>query len=246
MGESIASPSRRIASRSVQLLKDGVDGSPTKVVRNLEDNLNISSEELVGFLTQTESLSEQAEIIHYLYFKEGRDWNTGIKIDEDDEEGVPVRILVDELFRKAVHSKKWWLVRHAAGMMDRSGEDLAKAISDLLVRQKQVTLGMPSDGEVTISRPLPPKELLKILNSAYTEDSSTAMLTQEILMYLSMYIRSEPKLFSDLLVLRIGLIIQVRKWLITGSSLLQPSAGHGYGIGPCNPLRRRRGDQRLA
>lgn len=40
-------------------------------------------------------------------------------------------------------------------------------------------------------------------------DYSAIALTQEILVYLAMFIRSEPELFSEMLRLRIGLICNV-------------------------------------
>lgn len=58
-------------------------------------------------------------------------------------------------------------------------------------------------------RPLPPDELAAIIHDACGEDNSTAMLTQEILVYLAMFIRTEPRLFKEMLRIRVGLIIQV-------------------------------------
>lgn len=48
-----------------------------------------------------------------------------------------------------------------------------------------------------------------LIREAYGEDDSTAMLTQELLLYLAMFIRTEPQLFQEMLRLRVGLIIQV-------------------------------------
>lgn len=95
-------------------------------------------------------------------------------------------------------------------MLGKRVEDLAKAVTDLLVRQKQVTVGMPPNHEKTITGPLPEVELRQIIHHAYGDDESTAMLTQELLVYLAMFIRTEPQLFLEMLRLRIGLIIQVR------------------------------------
>lgn len=44
---------------------------------------------------------------------------------------------------------------------------------------------------------------------AYGDDESTAMLTQELLVYFAMFIRTEPQLFLEMLRIRVGLIIQV-------------------------------------
>lgn len=94
-------------------------------------------------------------------------------------------------------------------MLGKRVEDLAKAVTDLLVRQKQVTVGLPPMHEVTIIAPLPASELRVLIHNAYGADESTAMLTQELLVYLAMFIRTEPSLFHEMLRLRVGLIIQV-------------------------------------
>lgn len=56
------------------------------------------------------------------------------------EEGrvVTVRDVLKGLYEKACQQKLWGLVRHTAGMLGKRVEDLAKAVTDLLVRQKQV------------------------------------------------------------------------------------------------------------
>lgn len=57
------------------------------------------------------------------------------------EEGrvVTVRGLLKGLYEKACQQKMWGLVRHTAGMLGKRVEDLAKSVTDLLVRQKQVS-----------------------------------------------------------------------------------------------------------
>lgn len=122
---------------------------------------------------------------------------------------VTVRDLLKGLYEKACQQKLWGLVRHTAGMLGKRVEDLAKAVTDLLVRQKQITVGMPPNNEHTITAPLPESDLRMLIHEAYGEDDSTAMLTQELLVYLAMFIRTEPQLFLEMLRLRVGLIIQV-------------------------------------
>jgi len=82
------------------------------------------------------------------------------------EEGrvVTVRDLLKGLYEKACQQKLWGLVRHTAGMLGKRVEDLAKAVTDLLVRQKQVTVGMPPNNEHTITAPLPEVELRQLIH----------------------------------------------------------------------------------
>ncbi|XP_064555787.1 probable phosphorylase b kinase regulatory subunit alpha isoform X10 [Drosophila montana] len=163
-------------------------------------------EELIAMLRETENLEEQGDILQYLVDTQGLDFNTGML-----EEGrvVTVRDLLKGLYEKACQQKLWGLVRHTAGMLGKRVEDLGKAVTDLLVRQKQVTVGMPPNNEHTITAPLPEVELRQLIHDAYGDDESTAMLTQELMVYLAMFIRTEPQLFHEMLRLRVGLIIQV-------------------------------------
>lgn len=195
------------------------------------NDLQISDEDILSIFRNTESLEEQGDILHFLAYNKGLDWNTNEALKEENQitqisevdvsnnsssnlslqnlNKVSVKDLLKELYERACHDKKWALVRHVAGILGKRVEDLAKAVTDLLVRQKQVTVGMPPYSEHTITRPLPSQEIRQIINQAHGGDQSTAMLTQELLVYLAMFIRTEPPLFTEMLRLRVGLIIQV-------------------------------------
>ncbi|XP_045533875.1 probable phosphorylase b kinase regulatory subunit alpha isoform X5 [Papilio machaon] len=190
-----------------------VNKNISSVVRNrtISESQNVvyaeqETDELITMLRETESLDEQGDILQYLVDSQGLDFNTGML-----ENGKPVTVkeLLKALYEKACTQKLWGLVRHTAGMLGKRVEDLAKAVTDLLVRQKQITVGMPPNNEHTITAPLPENELRQLIHLAYGDDESTAMLTQELLVYLAMFIRTEPQLFLEMLRLRVGLIIQV-------------------------------------
>ena len=57
---------------------------------------------------------------------------------KEDCKPVLVKDLLKLLYEKACQQNHWGLVRHTAGMLGKRVEDLAKALTDLLVRQKQV------------------------------------------------------------------------------------------------------------
>lgn len=112
--------------------------------------------------------------------------------------------------------KKWkWKKLHnfflkSLGFLGKTVEDLSKAVTDLLVRQKQVTVGVPNNEHIiSFGGSLKSKDLINTIYSACMGDESLSMLTQEILVYLSMFIQTEPELFHGMLRLRMGLIIQV-------------------------------------
>lgn len=56
----------------------------------------------------------------------------------DDGKMITIRDLLKNFYVKACEQKLWGLVRHTAGILGKRSEDLAKSVTDLIVRQKQV------------------------------------------------------------------------------------------------------------
>jgi len=157
-------------------------------------------EELMVVLMESNDMVEQGDILQHLVEFYGMNYNTKLG---------SVKSLVMELYDKACQAKFWSIVRHTSGLLRKKIPNLALSLTDLIVRQKQVTVGLPGIKEVIISRPLGAIELLDQIACAYQGDSSSFALTQEILAYLALFIKTEPNLFHGMTRLRVGLIIQV-------------------------------------
>lgn len=99
-------------------------------------------------------------------------------------DGVTVRILIEEIYLKACESRDWTWVRLTAGLLGRQLDELSKAVTHLLVRQKQLTVGMPSKNEEPITCPKTREELREIFKRCYGNDPSSFILAQEIIVSL--------------------------------------------------------------
>ncbi|XP_068443659.1 phosphorylase b kinase regulatory subunit alpha, skeletal muscle isoform isoform X2 [Clinocottus analis] len=160
---------------------------------------------LVQMLKDTQSLQAQADVLYILFKDKGMDWDTRLH-----GKGSTVRSLLSDLYEKAGELKHWSLIRMISGMLRKKVEELDSACSDLLAHQKHLTVGLPPEPrEKTISAPIPPDQLAALIDEASDNNISVAILTQEIMVYLAMCIRTQPSLFSEMFRLRIGLIIQV-------------------------------------
>ncbi|XP_036952125.1 phosphorylase b kinase regulatory subunit alpha, liver isoform isoform X3 [Acanthopagrus latus] len=163
---------------------------------------------LVRQLRECPTLQDQADILYILYVMKGADWP--VELSGPGQGGVSVRSLLEELYVQAGASKEWGLIRYISGILRKRVEVLAEACTDLISHHKQLTVGLPPEPrERVITVPLPPEELNTLIYEASGQDISIAVLTQEIMVYLAMYVRSQPALFGDMLRLRIGLIMQV-------------------------------------
>ncbi|XP_068918494.1 phosphorylase b kinase regulatory subunit alpha, skeletal muscle isoform [Petaurus breviceps papuanus] len=171
-----------------------------------DESGEIDFQALVAQLHECQSLQDQADILYVLYTMKGPDWNTAMP----DDEGGTVRELLITLYGKAGEAHHWGLIRYISGILKKKVEALDEACTDLLSHQKHLTVGFPPEPrEKTISAPLPYEELTKLIDEASENDVNISILTQEILVYLAMYMRTQPSLFAEMFRLRIGLIIQV-------------------------------------
>uniref|UniRef100_A0A8C6WV30 Phosphorylase b kinase regulatory subunit n=1 Tax=Neogobius melanostomus TaxID=47308 RepID=A0A8C6WV30_9GOBI len=174
--------------------------------RDAQGNTDFSA--LVKQLTECPTLQDQADILYILYMMKGPDWP--VELSGPEQGGVSVRVLLEELYVQAGASKEWGLIRYISGMLRKRVEVLAEACTDLISHHKQLTVGLPPEPrERVITVPLSSEELGDLIYEASGQDISIAVLTQEIMVYLAMYVRSQPSLFGDMLRLRIGLIMQV-------------------------------------
>ncbi|ERE65552.1 phosphorylase b kinase regulatory subunit alpha, skeletal muscle isoform isoform 2 [Cricetulus griseus] len=166
----------------------------------------VDFQSLVSQLKETSSLQEQADILYMLYSMKGPDWDTELY----EEGGATVRELLSELYGKVGEIRHWGLIRYISGILRKKVEALDEACTDLLSYQKHLTVGLPPEPrEKTISAPLPYEALTKLIDEASEGDMNISILTQEIMVYLAMYMRTQPGLFAEMFRLRIGLIIQV-------------------------------------
>uniref|UniRef100_A0AAR2LLP6 Phosphorylase b kinase regulatory subunit n=1 Tax=Pygocentrus nattereri TaxID=42514 RepID=A0AAR2LLP6_PYGNA len=185
-----------------QILQNGVSTS-LNLPRNVDGGIDYPA--LVQMLKKCRSLQDQADILYIFYNDKGMEWDTRLH-----GKGWKVKRLLSELYEKAGRLKHWGLIRMVCGMLHRKVEELDEACTDLLAHQKHLTVGLPPEPrEKTISAPLPPDKLARLIDEASETNLTIAILTQEIMVFLAMSMRTQPKLFSEMFRIRIGLIIQV-------------------------------------
>uniref|UniRef100_A0A8C1FQU9 Phosphorylase b kinase regulatory subunit n=1 Tax=Cyprinus carpio carpio TaxID=630221 RepID=A0A8C1FQU9_CYPCA len=176
---------------------------PTNLPRDVNGGIDYPA--LVQMLKQRQNLQDQADILYILFKDKGMDWDTKLH-----GKGWTVRRLLSDLYESAGNLKHWGLIRMICGMLHKKVEELDAACSDLLIHQKHLTVGLPPEPrEKTISAPMPPDKLARLIDEASENNLTIAVLTQEIMMFLAMSIRTQPKIFSEMFRLRIGLILQV-------------------------------------
>nr|XP_009682016.1 PREDICTED: phosphorylase b kinase regulatory subunit alpha, skeletal muscle isoform isoform X4 [Struthio camelus australis] len=167
---------------------------------------NVDCKALVDQLRICPTLQEQADILYMLHILKGPNWHTGL----ESQPGPTVKELLTELYVRVGATRQWALIRYISSILKKKVEALDEACTDLLSHQKHLTVGLPPEPrEKTISAPIPYEELVRLIDEASEKNLSVSILTQEIMVYLAMYMRTQPSLFAEMFRIRIGLIIQV-------------------------------------
>ncbi|KAJ3149095.1 hypothetical protein HDU86_007038 [Geranomyces michiganensis] len=149
--------------------------------------------EAIKLLESSSNLYDQVDLLHYIHSCKGLDF-------EVDELGS-VRVLLEEVYLKAMHLRQWSIVRQAAGLLKKMVNSLTINVADLLIRQRPVTVGFGSE-EMFITSPMPPAALKNLIYKHCASDVREAPLVQEILTYLGSFIRGTPALFEGIMRVR--------------------------------------------
>ena len=162
-----------------------------------------SAEALVAQLSSSTNLYEQVDLLSRLLTLEGPGFDTGLR--EGGE--TTVAALLEEVYRRAGRGELWLVVRRSAALLNKTDVNLSDAVTELLLRQKYLTVGKSFSGGSLIRDPMPHAEIVARIERYCGDDLRDRALTQEILVYLSVLIKAEPQLFEDLRTLRVGYLI---------------------------------------
>uniref|UniRef100_A0AAY4CGX9 Phosphorylase b kinase regulatory subunit n=1 Tax=Denticeps clupeoides TaxID=299321 RepID=A0AAY4CGX9_9TELE len=117
---------------------------------------------------------------------------------------------LERIYRRAGSRKLWSVVRLAASLLTKLVDSLAPSITSILVHGKQVTLGLFGQEEEVISNPLSPGVIKGIIYSKCGQERE-AVLQQELVIHVGWIISNNPELFSGMLKIRVGWIVQAMK-----------------------------------
>ncbi len=164
----------------------------------------LSIGELANRLWRSTSLTEQAEVLEQL----GRRLGSGALLQGPEPgEPVPLRNLLEEVYRRALAATDWDVVRRMAGQLELVHPQLEDALTDLLVRQKQVVVGRNYTADSLISAPQDSATIAAMIQRFSGEDGREWMLQQEVLLALDGLARHEPSLLSGSLTLQLGQLL---------------------------------------
>lgn len=171
---------------------------------SVDEWLHRPTHEIIQKFHDCDCLASQAQLASILLRREGPDF---LSRDEN------LRDELERIYRRAGSRKLWSVVRLAASLLTKLVDSLAPSITSILVHGKQVTLGVFGHEEEVISNPLSPGVIQGIIYSrcCLAGGEREAVLQQELVIHIGWIISNNPELFSGMLKIRVGWIVQAMK-----------------------------------
>ena len=191
---------RRESEGYVQVLASACEplSADQELALEVEDDVSALQQRL----EQSANLYEHAEILANLQHLLGKTGSIHLA-----GQSLLLTDLLEEVYDQAGKLRLWAVVRKAAGLLNKTPLGLGNAVTDIVVRQKQLIIGKSYSDASLVSQPLAENDLLEKMQRFCREDVRDKVLTQEILVYLASLIRAEPDLFEGILTLRVGYYI---------------------------------------
>jgi phosphorylase kinase alpha/beta subunit len=184
--------------------------------QELEDS---SIAALLDRLWSSTSLQEQAEVLALL----GQRLGTAAQLQGPRQESLPLRSLLSEVYRRGLAQADWNVVRRTAAALELVHPQLEDALTDLLLRQKQVVVGRNYTPNSRITAPLGSSAIAAMIRRFSGEDGREWMLQQELLLALDSLARHEPGLLSGSLTLQLGQLLLLLTGELAAARELSPS-----------------------
>ena len=225
---------QRTAQPAPTLLRASTGQQPLTAAE--EQELEESSlDALTSRLWQSTSLPEQAELLEQLVHRLGLE----AELVGPGGSATP-RTLLEEIYRRALADANWNVVRRCAGSLGLVHPQLEDALTDLLVRQKQVVVGRNYTHDSLLSQPTGSQTIATMIQRFSGEDGREWMLQQELLLALDGVARREPALLSGSLTLQLGqLLLLLTSELASEHDLTPIEAFEALCDEPPHAIRRR-------
>ncbi|XP_046386371.1 probable phosphorylase b kinase regulatory subunit beta isoform X1 [Ischnura elegans] len=175
--------------------------------------------EILDNLRSTEGLHARSQLLGVLLKREGPDYEFA---------GTTVQEQLALLYHQAGCLRHWAAVRHCSSLLNFTVDSISPFITTVLVNGKQITVGVIGHEETVFDKPMTPKEIQSVMyNTIAPYDTIQAVLQQEVVLYCGRLIGTSPRLFSGILKIRVGWVLEAMKVYLKIST---PAKGE------CKPL----------
>ena len=177
--------------------EDATQKLAISVLNRLEEQPG--QEALIAELSNCPNLYRQAQILQTLL--RNNELDTEITLTTQDK-AISLKNILEEVYQRSCDLHLWSIVRTTAGLLRKSHYGLADAVTELIVRQKIVIVGRAYNSEGTVTKSDSNKDIRKRIEACCSGDTREELIHQEILLFLSYIVKSEPTIFKNMISIR--------------------------------------------
>jgi len=163
-----------------------------------------NNELLIAALAEEKNRLLKTHILGILWQRMGADFEVLIQ-----ESLMPLSLIAEKLYESAVVCNEWAVVRRIADLTGKYDDRLEDVLLDIVVKQKRLAVGRAYSEEATFSKPHDSMAIVETIVHFCGNNAAESTLTQEVMLHLGHLIRTEFKLFEDMLTLRTWYFIQL-------------------------------------
>jgi phosphorylase kinase alpha/beta subunit len=223
---------RPASAPAPKLRHNPTNDSPLSAEEELKVELEAEKDRLrlVQRLQASDNIYEQAECLQGLVLLLGRDgeipWtHSNGNISPDSSGSIRLESLLNQLWEEAAWGCHWSVLRRVAGLREWVDAGLEEAVTNLLIRQKQLLVGKAYSPDSLITEPMTGPAIADRIARFSRGDIRERVLTQEILLGLDSLMKLHPELLQGFLTLRTGhLILLLTAEVAAESDLTQDEA----------------------
>ncbi|KAK0088116.1 hypothetical protein PV325_013112 [Microctonus aethiopoides] len=113
------------------------------------------------------------------------------------------------LYQQAGTLRYWMAVRYCSSLLNHTVDSISPFITGVLVKGKQITVGVIGQEETVFDKPMTPAEIQSVMYSTIQPHNVVqAVLQQEVLLYCGRLIGTNPDMFKGILKIRIGWVLE--------------------------------------
>ncbi|XP_058795642.1 probable phosphorylase b kinase regulatory subunit beta [Phymastichus coffea] len=173
---------------------------------DIKDLSNFKSESTANIINAIRSVNDlyaKCQLYGILIQREGPNYEiNGSKLSD----------IFTSLYQKAGSLRYWMAVRYCSSILNHTVDSISPFITGVLVKGKQITVGVIGHQETVFDKPMTPAEIQSVMYSTIQPHNVIhAVLQQEILLYCGRLIGTNPEMFKGILKIRIGWVLEAMK-----------------------------------
>ncbi|XP_014223214.1 probable phosphorylase b kinase regulatory subunit beta isoform X2 [Trichogramma pretiosum] len=168
--------------------------------RDLSNFKNESTPNIINAIRNAAGLYAKCQLYGILLQREGENYEIN---------GNLVGETLRSLYQQAGSLRFWMGVRYCSSLLNHTVDSISPFITGVLVKGKQITVGVIGHEETVFDKPMTPAEIQAVMyNTIQPHNVVQAVLQQEILLYCGRLIGTNPEMFKGILKIRIGWVLE--------------------------------------